>query len=326
MNDNDTRTENATTDTIAQDVTSEDNQIRGIVVGYDGSTSSQLALDWAAETALKHGRPLTIIYGVSLANTPGFPALDLAQVEPAFEQAARSVIKEGADRASAVLGASKVATQYWLGSPAGQLIEASKDADLVVVGSRGRGRLLGGLLGSTSYSVAAHARCPVVVVRSAEARDDEDLPTPPRPDAKHRIVVGIDDSEPSDRAVDAAAEVAELEGAPLHVVRVAHVASMEAWAYAETTKGGTDETHAVREEAEQSLRHAADRVRAAHPGVAVTTEVLYGDPGETLANLGSTAGLVVVGSRGRGGFAGMLLGSVSHRVIHSATCPVMVVR
>lgn len=324
MNDKDTSTESASTDTIAKDA-NEDNLIRGIVVGYDGSRSSQIALDWAAETALKHGRPLTIIHGVSLANTPGFPALDLAQVEPAFEQAARSIIKEGADRATAVLGASKVATQYWLGSPAGQLIEASKDADLVVVGSRGRGRLLGGLLGSTSYSVAAHSRCPVVVVRGPEG-EDEDLRVPPRPDADHRIVVGIDDSPPSDRAVDAAAEVAELEGAPLHVVRVAHVASMEAWAYAETAKGGTEETHAVREEAEQSLRHAADRVRAAHPGVPVTTEVLYGDPGETLANLGSTAGLVVVGSRGRGGFTGMLLGSVSHRVIHSATCPVMVVR
>ena len=58
----------------------------------------------------------------------------------------------------------------------------------------------------------------------------------------------------------------------------------------------------------------------------MSTEVLYGDPGQSLAGLGATAGLVVVGSRGHGGFAGMLLGSVSHRIIHDATCPVMVVR
>ena len=127
-------------------------------------------------------------------------------------------------------------------------------------------------------------------------------------------------------AVEAAVEVAEREGAALHIVSVARPRSMEAWAYVEAAKGGTDETHALREHAEQSLLRAADRVGALHPDVTVTTEVLFGDPGQSLADLGATAGLMVVGSHGRGGFAGMLLGSVSHRVIHDAACPVMVVR
>jgi nucleotide-binding universal stress UspA family protein len=186
--------------------------------------------------------------------------------------------------------------------------------------------VLAGLLGSTSYAVTAHAHCPVVVVRGPAGTEPDDLPAPARPGPEHDVVVGVDDSDAAARAVDAAAEVAEREGATLHVVRVAHSPSMEAWAYAETAKGGTEQTHAVREDAEQSLAHVADHVRAQYPGVTVTTEVLYGDPGQSLADLGATAGLIVVGSRGHGGFTGMLLGSVSHRVIHDATCPVMVVR
>jgi nucleotide-binding universal stress UspA family protein len=77
---------------------------------------------------------------------------------------------------------------------------------------------------------------------------------------------------------------------------------------------------------EESLNTVAERVRAAHPSLEVTTEAVLGEPGATLRELGKDAGLIVVGSRGRGGFAGMLLGSVSHRVIHDAVCPVMVVR
>jgi nucleotide-binding universal stress UspA family protein len=298
----------------------------GIVVAYDGSASSQLALEWAAETARQQGKHLTLVHSVNLASTPAFPAMDLSEIEPSLEHAAKALVDEGATRAGATLDASQITTQYWLGSPAAQLVEMSSDADLVVVGSRGRGRLLAGLLGSTSYAVAAHAHCPVVVFRGPEGKTPDDVPSPPRPGRGHDVVVGIDDSDAAMRAVDAAVEVAERENAVLHIVRVAHSRSMEAWAYAETAKGGTEETHAIRDNAEQSVLRAADRVRALHPKVIVTTEVLYGDPGQSLADLGATAGMIVVGSRGHGGFTGMLLGSVSHRAIHDAACPVMVVR
>ncbi|MEP7333329.1 MAG: universal stress protein [Terracoccus sp.] len=298
----------------------------GVIVGYDGSPGCQPALEWAAETARRQGKGLTLMHSVNLATVPAFPAMDLPQLDPSVENAAKSLVDEGAARAGATLDASQIETQYWFGSPAAQLIDASRDADLVVVGSRGRGRILAGLLGSTSYAVAAHAHCPVVVVRGPAGGEPGEVPMPPRPGPAHDVVVGTDNSNAAARAVDAAVEVAEREGAALHIVCVAHPRSMEAWAYVETVKGGTEQTHALREHAEQSVLHAANRVGALHPNVPVTTEVLYGDPGQSLADLGATAGLIVIGSRGRGGFTGMLLGSVSHRVIHDAACPVMVVR
>lgn len=292
-----------------------------VVVGYEGTPGSQPALEWAAETARRQGKGLTLMHSVNLATVPSFPAMEISQPDPSVESAAKSLVDEGAALAGATLDASQIETQYWFGSPAAQLIEASRDADLVVVGSRGRGRILAGLLGSTSYAVAAHAHCPVVVVRGPG-----EVPVPPRPGPGHDVVVGTDDSDAAARAVDAAAEVAGVEGAALHIVSVAHPRSMESWAYVETAKGGTEETHALREHAEQSVTRAANRVGELHPNVTVTTEVLYGDPGQSLADLGATAGLIVIGSRGHGGFTGMLLGSVSHRVIHDAMCPVMVVR
>ena len=153
----------------------------GIVVGYDGSVASQLAVGWAAETARQQGKHLTLVHSVNLAGTPGFPAMDFSELEPSLEHAAKALVDEGAERASTTLDASQVETQYWLGSAAAQLIDASRDAELLVVGSRGRGRLLAGLLGSTSYAVAAHAQCPVVVVRGPEGETPDDVPIPPRP-------------------------------------------------------------------------------------------------------------------------------------------------
>jgi nucleotide-binding universal stress UspA family protein len=303
------------------------NEVQGVVVGYDGTPSSRLALEWAAETARQLGSRLTIVHSVNLSMVPAFPAVDLSHVEPMLEHAAKSLVDEGAEHASKSLEPSLISTQYWLGSPAGQLVDASKDADLLVVGSRGRGRLRSGILGSTSYAVTAHAHCPVVVVRGpGDADADTDELHAARPGPGRPVVVGIDDSEAAQRALDAAAAWAEREDAMLHVVRVAHSASMEAWTYAETARAGTEDTHELRDHAEKSVARMAERARADHPELEVTTAVLYGDPGRSLAELARTAGLVVVGSRGHGGFTGMLLGSVSHRLLHDAECPVLVVR
>ena len=310
------------------------NGTQDIVVGYDASPEAQYALDWASQTARRRGMGVRLLHCVPASVAPMYPAMQPLPGPDALDAAAQPVLDEGVRRAEAALDTAHISTLATVGSPSAMLVEQSKDARMVVVGTRGRGRLLGGLLGSTAYTVTAHAHCPVVVVRVPPGGEEAEggrtepagaggavLPGPAR-----RVVVGVDDSEPAEFAVEEGARIAESAGASLHVVTVATVASMESWAYVETSSAGDEHTHEVRREAERILESAAERARRAAPEVVIETEVLYGEPGHALADMGSTAGLLVVGSRGRGGFAGLLLGSVSHAVIHEAECPVMVVR
>ncbi len=294
----------------------------GVLVGYDGSPAAQMALDWAARTAKELDRRLTVLHCVDLSMIGAFPVYDAASVIPEIEEAGLAVLAEGVERAGTVLDPSRVHPLSAVGSGASELVEASRDADLVVTGSRGRGRLLGGLLGSTSYAVTAHAHCPAVVVRV----DAEGNGQVARPGPDHAVIVGLDDSDASERGLEVGAEVAAAAGSLLRLVTVINAGSVESWMYAETTQAGTDRTRAAREAAEALLQRAQDHVLAAYPEMSVETEVLHGEPGHVIGELAAHAGLVVVGSRGRGGFTGLLLGSVSHTVIHEAPCPVMVVR
>jgi nucleotide-binding universal stress UspA family protein len=230
------------------------------------------------------------------------------------------VLREGVERAAAVLGEGRVSGMHVYGTPAGQLVEASRHADYVVTGSRGRGRLLSGLLGSTSYAVTAHAHCPAIVVRTAT----EDGHKPPHPGPSCRVIVGIDASPHSARALAEAADIAARTDAPLHVVAVAEAGTVGPLPYSDPRMKGRHDREA-RSRARDWLREAKAILSVTQPALSIEYEVLSGSPGHALADLGFNAGLIVVGSRGRGGFAGLLLGSVSHTAIHEALCPVMVV-
>jgi len=291
----------------------------GIVVGFDDSPASIAAVDWAAATAQRWGTTLTVMHSVDLAAAPLDPAYDLARLPDSLGEAGRDLLAEGVARARRLMtDPTQVTGLSVLGAPAAELVHASQEADLVVTGSRGRGPLTAGLLGSVAYAVTAHAACPAVVVRTE--------PTV-LPGREHPVIVGVDDSPGAERALDLAAEMAAISDAALHIVYVAHSAfSPDALAYVESAKAGTEHTKAVRGHAEKTVRRAADRARAAFAGLTIETEVLYGRAGRVLSPLGAHAGLIVVGSRGHGGFAGLLLGSVSHTVIHEAPCPVMVAR
>lgn len=298
---------------------SEHHPSKGIVVGYDDSPGSLAALEWAATTARRWDTTLTVMHSVDLAAAPIEPAYDYARLPESLGEAGREVLADGIARAQQLMGdPSQVTGLAAVGSPAAELVHASKDADLVVTGSRGRGALAAGLLGSVAYMVTAHAACPAVVVRAEHA-------VQAGPD--HPVVVGVDDSQGSGRALDLAAEMAAISGAALHVVHVAHSSlSPDAQAYVESTSAGTDHTKAVRADAEAIVRRAARQAHGTYAHLRIETEVLYGSPGHVLSPLGGHAGLLVLGTRGHGGFAGLLLGSVSHTVIHETLCPVMVVR
>ena len=277
---------------------------RPIVVGYNGKNHSREALLWAAAEAARRDAPLLVVYA---ANYPGMtlgPGPGLLEPDPGALDAAQEVTVRGVSEALAAFPDLHVAGATEVTSPSEALVEESASAGLLVIGSRGYGRVVGALLGSVAFAVAARAKCPVIVVK------DESAERPVGPD--HRVVVGTDGSPQAAAAVGFAAGRAALASASLEVV---------------TCTGEHPDLGAEQLRASAALiaRSTAEQLRHTHPGLGVTTRVEDCPAERTLVDASSDAGMVVVGTRGRGAFEGMLLGSVSHAVIHGAQCLVAVV-
>lgn len=291
----------------------------GIVVGYDGSPGARLALEWAVESAKRDDRPLTLLHCVGLTMTPAFRAYDPGVHAHTYEELSRGVLADAIDVASKQLSRKDVRPLSAVGNASAELVGVSAQADLLVTGSRGHGTISSGLLGSTSYAVTAHAHCPAVVVRG---------PSVVHAGPSHPVVVAFDDSKPAQTALQTAIQVAAAAEATLHVVSVDNVGGLEAWPETDTMLGREEVVESMHRQFEKTVRDVAEEARRAHPGLDVRTNVVAGAAGHAIAGYASdvSAGLIVMGSRGHGGFTGMLLGSVSHRVIHDAPCPVMVVR
>lgn len=291
-----------------------------VVVGDDGSSQAKCAVRWAAREARRSGRGLTVLsvvdHGGSIGG-PGGPAH--WSPDPAAEHANR-VVAEGAEHARAAAPGIDVTTRTAVGSAAGVLVDASRTASLVVVGTRGHSALVDLAIGSVAAAVAAHAHCPVVVVRGP----GDDVPGPANP-----VVVGLDTSAGSRAALAFAAATAEDAGAPLTIVCAWNVRAGNGWADAYATARAADGSTMRDEErrlVHETLDEAVATVRWQHPGVQVTTLMPEGPAAAAIVGAEAEPGLVVVGTRGRGGFAGLLLGSVSHSVVHAATRPVAIVR
>ncbi|WP_258724156.1 universal stress protein [Cellulomonas sp. NS3] len=296
-----------------------------VLVGVDGSAASLHALDWAAAQAQAHGRRLHIVCSYSL---PSFTAASLdggyaALDDSAIQEGARAVLAEAKARVapSGVPATATVAT----GDAAGVLVEMSHDVTLAVVGTRGRGGFADRLLGTVSSALPAHASCPTVVVplRGADSSRvvPDDAPLEPVAPVR-RIVVGIDGSPQADLALRCALREAEVWGAELTAVAGVPVGAgsgILAWLPAAV------DHEQVLADAAEGLDVVVDRALADHPGLTVRRHVLDGTGAELLTEFSTATDLIVVGSRGRGGFAGLLLGSTSQAVLHHAVCPVMVV-
>jgi len=289
-----------------------------IIVGVDGSPVSLVAVDWAAHTAALRGVALKLVHVLNPPVVMAFPEVPMPSGYLQWqEDAGRTLLATAvktAEEAALAAGTGArpitVTTEMVSGSSVPALAELSGQAQMIVVGCRGRGALVRGLLGSVSTGVVHHATCPVAVVH------DED-PLIPHP-SKAPVVVGLDGSPASERAVEIAYEEASFRGVDLVAVH--------AWSDSGVLEFPGVDWSVLQAEAEETLAERLAGWGERYPDVLVRRVVVADRPAHQLLEQAQTAQLLVVGSHGRGGFAGMVLGSVSTAVVNAARMPVIVAR
>lgn len=281
-----------------------------VVVGVDGSPTSRLALRWAADKTRRTHEPLHVIHALEKEVVLS-PGRQLGTPErPADEDL---VLVTAVELLSAVAPEVPVVPHSVEGFALSSLVAASRVAGTLVVGSRGRGAIPAVLLGSVSQQLVLHARCPVVIVRHGQVQ--------PLPDGAP-VVVGVDGSAGSEPAVGYAFAHAAETGSPLLAVHswwwepLEGVSAQGPWTGDWTQISGQEEA---------LLSESLAGWREKYPEVNVDQRSVRSDPVVELLEHARNARLLVVGSRGRGGFKGLVLGSVSQRVLKRATCPVAVV-
>ncbi|OBF51626.1 universal stress protein UspA [Mycobacterium sp. 852002-50816_SCH5313054-b] len=282
----------------------------GIVVAVDGSQAADAAACWAAHDAAMRNVPLTVVHAVATptATYPPvpYPEALVARLEDDGKKALMHAVKIAED---AMPADAKVAIDRELvyAAPAPALIKMSEEAEMVVVGTSGRGMLARGVLGSVSSTVVRHANCPVAVVHDEGLPDRRDGP----------VLLGVDGSAISERATELAFDEASRRGVDL--------VALHAWSDI-TTEVPYLDWATVEEEAQRSLAESLAGWLESYPEVTVHRRLVRDRPARHLIDEAAAAQLVVLGSHGRGGLTGMLLGSVSNTVLHSVRVPVIVAR
>ncbi|WP_076465107.1 universal stress protein [Actinomyces mediterranea] len=285
-----------------------------ILVGVDGSTESLAAVKWAAGRTARTGGRLHVLCTYALASYSaaaldgGYAVLD----DEALKRGAQQVVNEAAEVAKK-RGAKNVSSSIEPGDPAGVLVEMSREVDMIVVGSRGGGTFADRLLGTVSSALPAHAKCPVVVV-PRHTSGKKFMPI-------ERIVVGVDGSDIPSSALRRSVDEALLWGARLTAVSAVPIAtgtSMMTWA-----PTGVDHSTLLRD-VRKGIGIAIDKALEGRE-LDVARHALDGSPASLLIEFSTAVDLVVVGTRARGGLAGVLLGSTSQTVLAHSTCPVMIV-
>lgn len=301
-----------------------------VVVGIDGSDQARHALRLAVEEARAQDLSVRLV-GAHPVIGVGDPGLEMRYTEAVTKENADHLAEARRIVEEAGLPVEEVAAA---GDAAKAVVEQSGDAALVVLGKRGRGGALRGRLGSVSAAVAAHAKAPVVVVpEAAEHRHSEhhlgandlalEAEGPVRADSVDfggRVVVGLDAAGSRNPALRQAMAYAQEHGKTLALVSVNGALSG-------TPEWFQDEFNQSRyyQEADEKLTVISKEIAEEHPELTVEHHIFVGRPARILMNATRSADMVVVGSRGIGGFRGLLLGSVSQGVLEHAAGPVMVV-
>ncbi|MCX2181421.1 universal stress protein [Streptomyces sp. SKN60] len=283
-----------------------------VVVGVDGSRVSLAALDWAADEAARHGRPLRVVHASLWERYEGVEPAGSAH-RPSGQVLAETVVASAADRARLRSPAVTVTADVLAEDPASALLREGREAALLVVGSRGRGAFADLLLGSVGFVVAARSTGPVVVVRG----------DPYALEGRHgRVLLGIGEHDVDSPAVRFAFREAAVRGAELDVVRVWRRRGHEAAGHPLLTgEGGAQAEH----EASDLLDKTLDAAAGEHPDVRLRRTTAEGHAHRVLTERSAAADLLVVGARRRDGLVGLELGRVAHRALHHAACPVAVV-
>ncbi len=281
-----------------------------LVVGTDGSDAALRAVDWAADEAALRGAPLRIVYASLLAHYEEVVS-SVRTSRASGSVFTQHIVASASERCERRHPDVAVSADILAEDPAEGLLGEGSNALAIVVGNRGRGELAALLLGSVSLSVAARAQCPVIVVRSDEAKPDN---------GDRWIALGVGDRGTAKETVDFAFTEAALRGA--------RVAAVHAWRSptppADT--GQVDDARQVAQrEAEAWMDEALRDATAKHPEVRVRREVVEGHARESLLDAARSAELLVVGARRRSGAFGLQLGLVNHAMLHHSPCPVAVV-
>lgn len=282
-----------------------------VVVGYDGSPDAQAALEWAIREAAARHLGVRVVYAepelsglegaaLTLSETPGAEPSLPAQGPALVARAAELVARAG-------VPVRTIATD---GTPASVLVDQSQDAQMCVLGSRGLGSVSSAILGSTVSHVASHAHCPVIVI---QARGSSDGP----------VVIGIDGSAESEDTLGWAIDHASRHGLDVEVL---HAYSIPVYPGVVPYVPPVEITQATADFEERVAHEALAGWSDRYPDVRITTRVAHGRPAQALIEATERASLTVVGSRGRGAFLGMLLGSTSQALLHHAKGSVAVLR
>lgn len=333
-------------------------RVPGVLVGIDGSPDSKRALRVGIKAAKHRGVPLQLVAAYIRPLVMDSYYLSMIDQYLRSMQAETQKMLDGYAEYASESGI-EVTTRAVEGDPAAVLIEASRSAEVAVVGKRGRNRFSGRVLGSVSRKLTAHAHCPVVVIPAkweSEATDEllapaQDLPkgddaasepltqveeSAPRGHTRREfsnvaqdhnfdseIVVGIDIGRDNDELTSLAAEAAQTLQRPLTLVAAEPLHAEGGW-YPNTVEHNLELPN-IRRPYTEYLTKAAQQVTERHPGISVRWQFFDGSPAGVLSEASRTAELIVIGTRGHGGFAGLLLGSVSQAVLNRAVCPVLVV-
>ena len=295
-----------------------------ILVGIDGSTNAELAMQWAADIAVATKRPLRLLSCYSLPVMVGLgaaagymgPMLTSEEIRE-IDAANRKVLEDM--KAKVLVGRAGLSVELFLdqGSPAAALLKASEDAAMIVLGSRGVGSATALVLGSVSYAVAHRAKCPVMLVPESAERNKVG-----------RVLVGVDGSKSSTQAAVWALHFAESLKRSVELVA--------AWQYPYAAMSpeigmvmGPDIEelrHAMKRDSRKLVDHVKTQLSVdEHSHVSITTEVVEGSATEALIDHSTPADVLVVGSRSKSLIASALLGSTTLAVAHRSACPVVIV-